>query len=935
MQLWTSSPDLGTIRVDKAHVRLELPLDVGAMRPGHRLEPTFTAIATDGTLTLLLAGENEPAVDVDDINMTFRVENTDEGEILTLDPLVVFDRRKLTPKLVKSLIYLIDPTIGDTPHISGEFRFPWTSCAFRSESAGIRFRSRVEMEGKLVLHNVSTEVKNPMRRAMIQLVADMNGKHASDVVRLAQDTEIRFQVRDGRMHHEGLRIGFPDIDPALQITSHGSVGLDKTLDLHVELPRLDKAQRVAKGPAKCRITGTIDKPKITVEDASLVLRQPDRDEPIIAVDDITLNMQVEKTAAGSLLAVEPVEVFKKAKLSVVTANGLVSLIAPDVEAERQCHRRNLAGFEHSIRIPLGVPRDQLAKGAGGGRQAHAAPRHHRSQEADVAGDHQAAGRHERQAAVQRGPARRRFRDPVPTARRPAAPRGAPRRLPRNRPRISWSRRAARSVLDKSLDLHVELPRLDKAQRKEKGPAKCHITGTIDKPRIAVEDASLVLRQPDRKEPIIAVDGMNLTMQVEKTASGLVLVVEPVEVFKKAKLSVVAANGLVSLIAPDVEAERQVTGEISLALSTIRMPLGASKELGKRGLEVEGKLTLHHVTTEVKKPMWQAMIKLLADMNGKPPSNVVRLADDAEIQVPSCATAGCTTTGCASASPKSTPIWSSRSRGSIGADETLDLHVEFPRLRKDKRDKGPVKCHVTGTLSEPKISVPDASLVVQLTDTDKATLTVDNVNLTFGVETSKDGRMLTLAPVTLFEKRKLTPELGDQLLKLIAPTLSELSGVQGEISLSFETFRVPLGVPKNEAVKRVELAGKLHLHQINVSTKTPMIETTVKVLADMYGKKPSEVVQIVKNAEVRFQVRDGRMHHEGLRLGFPDISPDLIANSRGSVGFDGSLDIVLEVPRLVLKKKDAPDPKAPPPVRFQITGTIDKPIVTEIKEEKDK
>ena len=78
-----------------------------------------------------------------------------------------------------------------------------------------------------------------------------------------------------------------------------------------------------------------------------------------------------------------------------------------------------------------------------------------------------------------------------------------------------------------------------------------------------------------------------------------------------------------------------------------------------------------------------------------------------------------------------------------------------------------------------------------------------------------------------------------------------------------------------------------------------------------------------------------MHHEGLRIGFPDISPDLIANSRGSVGFDGSLDIVLEVPRLVLKKKDPPDPKAPPPVRFRITGTIDKPVVTEIKEEKDK
>ena len=56
-------------------------------------------------------------------------------------------------------------------------------------------------------------------------------------------------------------------------------------------------------------------------------------------------------------------------------------------------------------------------------------------------------------------------------------------------------------------------------------------------------------------------------------------------------------------------------------------------------------------------------------------------------------------------------------------------------------------------------------------------------------------MLTLAPVTLFEKQKLTPEVGDELLHLVAPTLGDFTGVQGEISLSLDTFRVPLGVPK--------------------------------------------------------------------------------------------------------------------------------------------
>jgi hypothetical protein len=117
-------------------------------------------------------------------------------------------------------------------------------------------------------------------------------------------------------------------------------------------------------------------------------------------------------------------------------------------------------------------------------------------------------------------------------------------------------------------------------------------------------------------------------------------------------------------------------------------------------------------------------------------------------------------------------------------------------------------------------------------------------------------------------------------------------------------------------------------------KTPLLQTLVKVLADRYGKKPSDVVRLVENTDVRFQVRDGRMYHEGLRFGFPDFSPDLLITSRGWVGFDKSLDFVLVVPAILVDKEDLEIKKAPP-VHFRVTGTIDKPVVIEIKEDKDK
>jgi hypothetical protein len=931
-QLWSSAPDLGTIKVTKPHVLLELPLEVQVQGRQDRLEPTFTAIVNDAALTVRLTGQDEPVIDVDGIDMTFRVEKAEDGRILTLDPVVLLDRRKVSPKLASRLLHLFDPTMSDTPEVNGAVSLSLDKLRIPIGVPRDQAVKRIEMEGKFGLHDVSTDVRSPMGQTLVKLVADMNGKSTSEVVRLAKSTEVRFQVRDGRLYHEGLSIGFPDIDPALQLTSHGSVGLDQTLDLFVDLPRLDEALRKEKGPAKCRITGTITNPKISVEDGSFVLRQHDRKEPIFAADGINLNMQVENTAKGRVCVLEPFEVCKKRKLDLKVAAGLVKFLAPDFQQDREVTGEVSLSLS-KVRLPLGVGEKEASK------QLEAEGKltlHHVGSQVNspmwLALIKMVADMNGKQPGkVIRVEADAEIPFQVRDGR--LYHEGLRLGFPDIDPRLVISTRGSIG-LDGTLDLFADLPRLDATEQKEKGPAKCHVTGTITNPKIAVEGGSFVLRPHDRKEPIIAAHVINLNMRVENAPKGRVLVVEPVEVFKKTKLNLGVANNLMKYISPDVHSDRQVTGEISLLLSKVRVPLGLTEEEEVKQLEAEGKLTLHQVSSEIKSPMWQGLIRILADMAGKKPSKVIRLVEDSEIQF-HVRDGRLHHDGQRIGFPEIDPELVIISRGSVGIDETMDLHVDMPRLGKDQREKGPLQCHITGKLREPKIGIQKAPLVVKLKEGNKAALTVDNVNLSFGIEESKTGRMLTMAPLTIFEKQKLTPEVGDQLLHLIAPTLADLTGVQGEISLSFETFRVPLGLPEIELEKKVELAGKLKLDQVSVSTKTPLLQTMVKVLADMYGKKPSAVVRVVENAEVRFQVRDGRMHHEGLRFGFPDISPDLLFTSRGSVGLDRSLDLELEVPGVLVDKQNVEIKKAAP-VHFRVTGTIDKPIVTEVKKKgKDK
>jgi hypothetical protein len=490
-RLLISSPDLGTIRVKKPHVRLELPLDVKVERRD-RFEPTFTAVVTDAALTVRVPELAEPVIDVDDVNMTFRVEKDEEGRSLTLDPMVIFERRKISPKLSNKLLQLIDPSLCETPQISGEVSLSLDHLRIPLGVPRGQLAKRIKIEGKLGLHQVCTEGKSPIRQTLVHLVADMNGKQASDVVHLVQDAEIRFHAEDGRLHHEGLRIGLPDIDPALVISSRGSVGLDKTLDLHVELPRLD---------------------------------------PML--------------------------------------------------------------------------------------------------------------------------------------------------------------------------------------RKEKGPAKCHITGTIGNPNLSVQDASLVIRQHDHKEAIIAVHGVNLNMQVENTASGYVLAVEPVEILKKEKLSSGLAAGLVQLIVPDLLTDRRVAGDLSLSFETLRIPLGVAKEQMAKHLVAAGKLRLHQVAIQAKNPMSQALLKVLADMHGKPSSNLIRLIEDSEIHF-QMRDGRLHQDGLRLGFPEIDPELVVSLRGWIGLDETLDLHLELPGLLKAKRpDQGPIRCHLTGTISDPKISLVGAYLVAEI------------------------------------------------------------------------------------------------------------------------------------------------------------------------------------------------------------------------------
>ena len=142
--------------------------------------------------------------------------------------------------------------------------------------------------------------------------------------------------------------------------------------------------------------------------------------------------------------------------------------------------------------------------------------------------------------------------------------------------------------------------------------------------------------------------------------------------------------------------------------------------------------------------------------------------------------------------------------------------------------------------------------------------------------------------------------------------------------------MPLG-EKQKIINDTTLAGKLQLHEVKATSKTPLVSSMIKILLDQYGQEPGGPLDVAKNAVIHFEYRDRRIHHQGFQFGLPGVSKDLVAESRGSVGLDRTLDLVIEVPRFVADGAAVPVVDHANPVAFHITGTIEKPVAVEVKD----
>lgn len=181
-----------------------------------------------------------------------------------------------------------------------------------------------------------------------------------------------------------------------------------------------------------------------------------------------------------------------------------------------------------------------------------------------------------------------------------------------------------------------------------------------------------------------------------------------------------------------------------------------------------------------------------------------------------------------------------------------------------------------------------------------------------VRLAPDPMELTLPRGPLARQVRITPQMCDSALKYIAPVLADVTTARGAFSIELDGCRIPLADPAQG-----DVSGKFMIHSVEVGPG-PL----VRELAVLLGRVAP--ARLRRESVVPFRMVQGRVHHAGLELEFPDLT----IRTSGSVGLDQTLDLTAEmpIPPKWLGNNPLGTALRGQKIQLPIAGTLSKPAI---------
>ena len=194
--------------------------------------------------------------------------------------------------------------------------------------------------------------------------------------------------------------------------------------------------------------------------------------------------------------------------------------------------------------------------------------------------------------------------------------------------------------------------------------------------------------------------------------------------------------------------------------------------------------------------------------------------------------------------------------------------------------------IAGALGEGQVRFDPLALAVA-----EGRLTADAAG---AARSGADGTDAAAGPV--ITDVRISPEVSEGMLKYVAPVLSGATQSEGQFSLELDGARVPLADTKQGGRRRAADGSFRSRGPRSNGRDWVALARQIEAIAkrrDPTSPRPRHPVTLltVQDQQVKFHVVDGRVYHQGMQFQIGDVT----MQSEGSVGFDETLQLVLQIP----------------------------------------
>ncbi len=244
------------------------------------------------------------------------------------------------------------------------------------------------------------------------------------------------------------------------------------------------------------------------------------------------------------------------------------------------------------------------------------------------------------------------------------------------------------------------------------------------------------------------------------------------------------------------------------------------------------------------------------------------------------------------------------------DKVPKKEKQEPQSRKPALDLELAIRGLSGTVRRPEQAEP---LVV-----------VPPLNLELAYRGVEGQPRIVSKPAVILDRVELTPELMKLGLGYAIPLLSESAWFRGRVSISTGEIEILL-----DSIRSSTGESAITLHEVRSGPSNPKILTILDMLAKIRNRPPAHELVFIEDSTIEVSIRQGLVHHAGLKVGLPQVDSRLQISTSGSVRLaDQALELsmLIPVPVEFLARRESVKELGVPVMKLPITGTLREPVI---------